>query len=303
MMQEFKFQGYGDTPIHVYLWDDVIAPKGVVQMSHGMTEHCGRYDAFARFLNSKGYIVFGDDHRCHGKTEPDETRGHHKGDTWADTLEDLVMLHNHFHNLYKDLPIFFIGHSYGSFLGQAFLQRHTNISGAVLLGSAHMGEGASALATIGLFPIWLLASPCRPRFINKGSDLLFNGKYKPEKGPHLWITRDPVELENYDKDPLLNINTSINFCWRMMNGLRKAYTKTALSNLDPLVPILVLSGDMDPIGGYGKKSEKLFKTYQNQGLDVSFKLYPGARHELLREINKEEVYQDILNFLDQIAIR
>ena len=89
----------------------------------------------------------------------------------------------------------------------------------------------------------------------------------------------------------------------MMNGLRKAYTKTALSNLDPLVPILVLSGDMDPIGGYGKKSEKLFKTYQNQGLDVSFKLYPGARHELLREINKEEVYQDILNFLDQIAIR
>ena len=302
-MKEFKFQGYGDASIHVYLWDDVVAPKGVVQISHGMTEYCGRYDRFAKFLNSKGYIVFGDDHRCHGKTEPDETRGHRKGDTWSDTLEDLIMLHNHFYEIYKDLPFFFVGHSYGSFLGQAFLQRHTHISGAVLLGTAHMGKASSALAAMGIFPAWIFASSCRPSLINKGSDFLFNGKYKPEKGPHLWLSRDSKELEAYDTDPLLDINTSINFNFRFMNGLRKIYTKSALENLDPLVPILILSGDMDPIGGYGKKSEKLFEMYRDRGLDVSFKLYPGARHELLMEINKEEVYHDVLNFLEELSLR
>lgn len=289
--------------LNVYLWDDVAVPKGVVQFCHGMSEYCGRYYPFAEFLNRNGYIVFGDDHRCHGKTETDANRGYHKGDVWSDTLKDLVGLHDYFRKQYKNLPFFFIGHSYGSFLGQAFLQQHTDIEGAVLTGTADMGAVAMTAATIATFPLWLFGQKWRPSFINKMSDLLFNGKYKPQTGAHLWLTRDTQEISIYEADPYAGINTSINFCWHMLNGVRKIYSAKALANLDPLVPVRVLSGSMDPIGGYGKKSGKLFEVYRKAGLDVEFKLYDGARHELLKEINKDEVYADILNFFNSVIAR
>ena len=121
-MQQLDIKSFDSTPIHCYLWDDVESPKGVVQISHGMCEYAGRYHEVAQMFNEHGYIVFADDHRAHGNTETDENRGRHPGDIERKTVKDLVFFYNWLKERYH-LPQVLMGHSYGSFLAQDFLQQ------------------------------------------------------------------------------------------------------------------------------------------------------------------------------------
>lgn len=128
----------------VILFDKVENPKGVVMVVHGMGEHMGRYIHFAEYLNSRGYIVFGDDHRGHGFSETDVDRGHHDGDMFSDTVKDEVFFLKYLEDRYK-LPVLFFGHSYGSFLGQSFLEQGTDVSGVALSGSGTMPDFVTGL--------------------------------------------------------------------------------------------------------------------------------------------------------------
>ncbi len=298
-MQEFKLNSFDGYPIHVRLFDEVKEPIGVVMIAHGMSEHGGKYQPFAEFLNANGYIVFIDDHRAHGLSESDENRGKHSGDIFDKTLRDLIFFYNYLKAKFS-LPIYFIGHSYGSFLGQAFLLEYTDVKAVALLGSAYMKYASAAL--LPLAPVQLLAKDWVPTFVNQAGDKIFSHKYKGDSGKNTWFTRDTELRQKINDDPMCNIGLSINFDWSMFKAFSRIYTKDAYSKLNKETPIGIFSGDMDPIGGHkAKLAVTLSEAYLKAGVKrVDLKLYRGARHDLLNEINKEEVYNDILVFLKSV---
>lgn len=299
-MKELKIESFDSTPIHCYIWDEVANPKGIVQLVHGMAEHAGRYSPFAEYLNSKGYIVFGDDHRAHGKTETYETIGYHKGDIYQDTLNDIVYLFNYFKEQYK-LPAMVFGHSYGSFLSQGFLQKGTDAKGVILCGSAFMGTITGVFGSMFIAPLNYFAGTYKPKFVNKMSDILFNRVYKEGKIQSLWITRDPAEREKFYSDSLSGIDMSIHFDYSMIKAFSRIYRKQNLAKLNLNTPIGIFSGTMDPIGGKdASKAVKLYAMYRKTGVkNCEIHLYEGARHELLNETNRNEVFRDMLAFIDK----
>ncbi len=295
-MKEIRLKMKDGVEIVASLWEKVASPKGVVQICHGMSEYGLRYTEFARFLNSKGYIVLADDHRAHGRTESDKNRGRHKGDIFQKTLSDLLEIYNILKTTYK-LPIYFLGHSYGSFLGQAFLTSGTDVKAVALLGTAYFNRGLALAATIALTPIELLFSSYRPSFVNKMSDILFNGRYKGDTGRSQWLTRDKQKRQEFIDDPLCGINMSINFDYYMIRNLISVNKKANLYKLNLDTPIGIFCGTDDPIGGYGKKATNLYNLYKKTGVKhLDIKLYEGGRHEMLNETNRQTVYKDILTF-------
>lgn len=282
------------------LWDKVDSPKGVVQISHGMSEHSLRYKEFAEFLNAKDYIVFADDHRAHGKTEDDKNRGRHKGNIYKKTVSDAVEIYNYLKQSYN-LPIYFAGHSYGSFIGQGFLQQSTDVRAVALLGTAYYNKAISLAGFIVLIPINLIFNKYRPSFVNKGSDLLFNHRYKGDRGKSQWLTRDKVKRQEFIDDPLCGIDMSINFDHSMIKGLYNLSKKNNLHKLNKNTPIALFCGTDDPIGGYGKKATALKKLYKNLGVKrVELTLYEGARHEVLNELDRQKTFNDILDFFESV---
>lgn len=297
-MKEFKMKSWDSEEIYCTIWDEVEKPRGVVQIAHGMAEYAGRYDRFAKFLNQNGYIVFADDHRAHGRTEPEKTIGHRKGFIFGETLKDLVFFHNYLKEKYN-LPQIFIGHSYGSFLGQAFYQQGTDAKGVVLIGSSLIPSTVVAIGMTILSPLQLVCKGFRSRAINKVSDKLFSLKYKGDSGPSQWITRDMERRQNFISDPMCSIPMSINFTYSMLRGIFITNKKNERNKIQKDVPLEILSGSMDPIGGWGKKISSLYDFYKKHGVkNLTFKLYDGGRHEVLNETNYKEVYGDILSFID-----
>lgn len=298
-MKTIQLKSFDNVILHCTVWDEVENPRAVVQICHGMAEYGGKYDRFAQYLNSKGYIVFADDHRGHGYTETDEDRGHRDGFLFGDTLQDQLFIHNHLKKEYS-LPLIFIGHSYGSFLGQAFYQQDIDVKGVMLLGSGYLPRILTGIGKALLKPIHYFAQDWKPKFVNKISDKLFNLKYKGDTGPSQWITRDLERRKGFIDDPMCGINMSINFTYSMIKGINITNKKENVNNIKSEIPLALLSGNMDPVGGWGKKITKLYKFYLKQGVkDITFKLYEGGRHEILNETNYKEVFDDINSFIEK----
>lgn len=297
-MQEFLLKSFDSQEIFVTLWDDVNDAKGVVQIVHGMSEYAGRYDEFARYLNSRGYIVFADDHRAHGRTESDENRGRHSGNIFQKTLKDELFFRQWLKDRY-DLPIFLLGHSYGSFLSQAFAEQGTDVKAIALLGSGYMrhifnfGKIASA-------PLCAVAENWRPKFITFTSDNFFH--YKGDKGKMQWVNSVSRRREEYFENKYTHINMSLNFCFSMMKETSKLYSKKNLAKLNPTTVIGLFSGDGDPVGGFGKSVKRLKKMYDNNGVKCEIHLYEGARHEVLYDWCEKQVQSDIADFFDKFIV-
>lgn len=283
-MQQFKMKSFDETEIFVTLWDDVNAPCGVIQLLHGMSEYAGRYDELARYLNSRGYIVFADDHRGHGRTETDENRGRHKGDVFAKTLQDALFFREWLKQKYA-LPVFLAGQSYGSFLAQAFAQAGTDVKAVALLGSGYM-RGLFTFGTVALAPIALVARNWRPN-LNKHNE---------------WVNSVPQRREEIHADPCACSPMSIGFSYSMMRHTAKLYGKRALSKLNPATSIGIFSGEDDMVGRKGKGVKKLYKTYRTYGINCELHLYKGARHDISFEHCGKQVQEDLADFFDKFIV-
>lgn len=295
-MQQLDIRSFDSTPIHCYLWDDVENPKGVVQISHGMCEYAGRYHETAQMFNEHGYIVFADDHRAHGNTETDENRGRHPGDIEKKTVKDLVFFYNWLKDRYH-LPQVLMGHSYGSFLAQDFLQQGTDVKAVALCGTADMDGAQAALAL--LWPLELFAKDWCPKFVNPVSDMIFDARYKGEKGPSQWVTSDVARRQVFIDDPMAGIDISVNFDWNMIKAFGRIYKKENIARISHDVRIGIFSGDMDPIGGTkSSKAKKLLRRYQKAGLNAEIHIYKDARHELHNEKCRDEYFRDLVGFFD-----
>lgn len=283
-----------------FVWDDVQQPKGVVQVLHGMTSHMQRYRELGQILNSYGYIVFGDDHRPHGETAGLDNLGKATKTNFFENVNDEIEITK----MLKDrfgLPVHLFAHSYGSFIAQSYLTKDTSLMNSVILsGSSYMGGAKLGFGK-------LLTSLQRVKYRMDAPNLMMfnmtfaaNNKHFEHEGLlNSWLNRDPKQVELYNNDPYCNFYMSHGFYYSMMRGLYDAYQKSALGNISKDLPIFVVSGSQDPLGGMGKKVERLYHTYKGLGLNVDFKLYEGARHELTSDPKKDEIIKDMVDFFDK----
>ncbi len=304
-MKTELFKSFDDTTIQCYLWDDVESPKGVVQISHGMAEHAKRYDHFAKFLNANGFIVFADDHRAHGLTSINASahgvKGYHPGDIYNDTVKDEIAITKHLKERF-DLPVIYMGHSYGSMLGQRYIQECKDHTGAILCGSAMMkGALLSAGCAISNMQYGMFGGEKVANVLNAMSFGSYNKNFKSEGNPYAWLSRDKAQVEKYCADEACGYVMSISFFKHFLNGLNASYKPENLAKIDLNKPLWIVSGDKDPVGGDGKLVNLLHEQYLALGVkNLAMKLYKDARHEILNEINNDEVYNDFLAKMNEM---
>ena len=264
-----------------YEWD-VADPRGVVQVAHGLAEHSARYDRFARALNDAGYTVRASDHRGHG----DSITGT-PGDFGAPGFEALIAdMAAYGASLRGEPPLFLFAHSMGSFAAQSVIVTHSEqYAGVVLSGSTALDLLAAGMAEAE-GPVGLEA---------------FNAGFEPRTG-YEWLSRDETEVDRYVADPLCGFDLPDETVPALFGAAGTLADPTALAGIRSGLPLLVVSGSEDPLAGGGQLVEVLGQRYRDAGLvDVTVKLYDGARHEILNETNRDEVTSDVVAWLDAHA--
>lgn len=290
--------------LHVCEWlPDDKNVKAVLQLSHGIMEHIGRYDTFARFMANSGFAVVGNSLLGHGKSAAAETDiGFiaEKGG-WDFAVSDMHLLLEKTRIDYPNLPYFLLGHSMGSFLARTFLTRYHNIlTGCIISGT---GQQASILLNAGLAAAAaerLLFGPrCRSARLNHLCFGAYNRRIPNHRTPSDWLTRDHDIVEKYLADPVCGFVPSIGLFADMLGGLKIIGKKKNVEKMQKNLPILFISGEEDPVGDYGAGPQKVYRLFKDVGMsDVTLKIYEGARHEVLNETNKEAVFQDILDWIN-----
>lgn len=295
--------GYQGKKIYVHEWLNVESPVGVVQIIHGMAEHAARYDEFAKFLNSHGFLVVADDHRGHGKTDPD-TLGYCDGDMFADTVRDEAIITEYYKEKYPTLKYFLLGHSYGSFLTQSYLGKHGDlIDGAILSGSSYKKDFEVYL---GSFVTWL---SCLFGGAKKPANMIRNlsfGAYEKMFEDREWLSNNQESNDAYRADPACGFTCSNRFYNDFFRGLRKLYTRKYKRGLRKDLPVLLAAGALDPVGNQGKGMEKLCMFYLKKAKMKSVKLtlFPNSRHEFLNETEERDVkWGTVLHFLTDHTTR
>ena len=292
----------GKNKIHARMCVPDTEPRAVVQIIHGIAEYIDRYDKFMSFLADNGIIAVGTDHLGHGKSiESEEQTGFFAYDNgWDYVVRDEEVLRLAMHENYPELPIIVFGHSMGSFITRTLLIRYPDAFNAAIISGT--GNQSAVLVNGGLFMgnlvTGLKGAHHYSKFLNNLAFGSYNKIYENPKTEYDWLSRDEANVQKYIDDPLCGFIPSCSLFRDMMTGVKFITNKKNLTAMNKDMPVYFMSGDMDPVGECGKGVQKAYNNFLEAGMkDVSIKLYPGGRHEMLNEINKDEVYADILAWL------
>lgn len=303
--QDFYFQSStGRTSIHALKCVPDSKPRAVVQIAHGIAEHIDRYRPFMEFLADNGFVVAGNDHLGHGKSirVPEEQGFFAEKDGWWRVVDDMDKLHDIMFNEYPELPYVLFGHSMGSFLTRTYLIKHPDkYDGVILSGTGHQSPalvfGGNAAASVMAKLNGAMGDGAKLDSLAFGTYL---NKIENPRTKFDWLSRDTEQVDKYIADPLCGFVGKIGLYRDMMQGIKFITDKKNIAQMNKEKPVYFMSGDGDPVGDYGKGVERAYKAFCDAGLhDVFMRLYPGGRHEMLNETNKEQVYQDILNWLNE----
>jgi len=277
--------------------------RGVVQIAHGMAERISRYFDFAEFLTDRGFVVVGNDHLGHGKTKADNEEYGFFG-----AFQDKNLLVEDMHQLtvmtqeeFGDVPYFFLGHSMGSFLLREYITLYGDeLNGAIIMGT---GNPSPTLTSLGLgvarFIGALRGDRYRSPFISNMAFGSYNKKIPDSKSPHDWLSSVKSVVEAFDNDESTGFRFTMNGFEHMFVNILFAISDQSFKRTPHNLPLLLIGGEQDPVGGYGKEVSEVAKKYRVAGVeDVTEILYPHDRHEVLNEANKETVYADILQWID-----
>lgn len=281
--------------------------RAIVQLSHGMVEFIDRYKPLAEDLAGRGILVTGHDHLGHGGSirtkddygyfaEPDGNRA---------VLDDLHAMTTLTKQLYPGVPYFLLGHSMGSFYARQYLCEYgAELDGAILMGTGYQPKALVTLArTVCRMLAVFFGWQHRSKLVR---DLSFLGYNKGLEGrtPHDWLNRDPAEVDKYRADERCMFTFTLNAYYSMFTGILRLYDPDFLNRMPKDLPLLFLAGDADPVGEQGKGVQRAIDSLKAVGVqNITQKFYPGARHELLVELNRQEVFADIGNWLDQQLAR
>lgn len=282
-------EGYHHLKLYSYVYDKIKNPKAVVLIVHGMMEHAGRYDNFARFLNDNGYYVIANDLRGHGHTAVDKKFGMGEKDIFQETVQDEIVMLEKIKDAYN-LPVYLFGHSYGSMISQAIIQNTDIVEKCVLCGTANGSSGIMKMGGSFTKFLSLFKGDTAKAGIVENMCIKNYGK-KFENGN--WLTRDENVFKAYQEDEFCGGTFPFGFYKSMLTNMKKI---NAGINKIGNKKIFLIAGEKDPVGSCGKQVVALNKRYLSNNIDSRVKIYPECRHELINELNKEEVYNDILDF-------
>jgi len=305
MKREFYFLSKDEkTQIHAIEWIPEGKPKAILQMCHGMVEFIDRYHDFAEFLSQNGYYVVGHDHLGHGKSvgSSDNLGFFHETNGNEYVIGDIHQLRMETEKKYAHLPYFIMGHSMGSFLVRQYIGIYgVGLSGAIIMGTGHQPTplliaGKAICKVIAAFKGW----HCRSSFVDGMAAGGYEKHFSGEKDGSNWLSRDPEIVKKYRMDPTCGFMFTVNVYYHMFTGMAKMNKQEKAGQIPKGLPIAFVSGKEDPVGDYGKGVKKAYKRYKENGMkDVKMKLYEHDRHEILNELDKEQVYDDLLKWLDK----
>lgn len=279
----------------------------VLHICHGMAEHLVRYDAFATYMAEQGVVVIVSDLVGHGHSVNNKDELGYFGDYLVNArlLSDMFSAKTLIQKEYSHVPYFVMGHSMGSIIVRQYMMTHKeNVDGVILLGCVDYPDWICYLGKLFI----KIVSLCHKEKMRYRSPLVneiglgsFDKSFKQEGIRNAWLSRDKEEVQAFNHDPLCNYLYSIGVYRDILDGLLECHNKRRLDNLSKEVPIAILGGTNDPCSNMGKTTRKLYRQYKKMGFKVGMRLYKGARHELLHETNRQEVYADIYKWIIRVV--
>jgi alpha-beta hydrolase superfamily lysophospholipase len=306
-LKEHTFTFDNDTShgVFVYRWiakDTAAPPRGVLQIAHGMAETAKRYERLARLLTAHGFIVYANDHRGHGRTagSPEEL-GWPGKQGFTGMAEDMIQLTKIIRQEHPDLPLFLLGHSMGSFLTQKVMYLAPEPYAGFILSGTNGPRGLLGLGRSLARLQSLLQGESHPSLLmNAVTFGSFNRNFLPSRTPFDWLSRDEAEVDNYIADPHCGFLCSAGFFYGFFGLLQEIHRPEKMRLIPKDKPVYIFGGDLDPVGLNGAGVRRLVGLYHQLGLeDVEVRLYPGGRHEMLNEINRDEVMSELLNWIER----
>ena len=294
----------GKTPVAAYFWySPDVAPRAIIQLSHGMCEYITRYDAWARRFVERGFVFCGNDHLGHGNTAQKKSDlGYMAKRGGADLLvEDVHRMTLLAKEKFPDLPLVLYGHSMGSFVARVYLARYgEELAGALVSGTAGPGQPTGLGKKMAHATGAVRGVMHRSRFLTAMAFGSYNKRFREEKSLFSWLTRDEAVRAAYAEDPFCTFVFTTAGYDTLFSLLGEVSDKKWAYKVSKELPILLFAGDMDPVGNYGKGVKKVYERLVAAGCNVRLKLYEGGRHEMHNEINKDEVFADLIAYLEEI---
>lgn len=272
--------------------------KGILQLVHGMTEHIERYDDFARYMAEKGFVVVGNDHLGHGKSVNSENlRGYFCAKDGATVLvRDVHRLKKITQKSYPGKPYFILGHSMGSFIVRKYMIEYgKGVDGVIIMGT---GWKENSLLKLGITLTNTLSrlhgDHYRSKLINKRAFGAFNKGFEPARTEHDWLTKDEKKVDEYEQDKQNDFIFTLNAYRVLFQMILYVQQDEYYDSVVKELPILIVSGEEDPVGDQGAGVKQVYDHYQRLGYsNVNMKLYAQDRHEILNELDREQIYMDI----------
>lgn len=283
----FDFTGFDETRLPAVLWVPEAEIKAILQITHGMTEHMGRYAPFAEEMTSLGIAVAGFDLRGHGKNPGDPHVASLGQRGWEASIGDMKCFYDLLDSRFPGIPHFLLGFSLGSFLLREYLGRHfDDPAGAIIMGTGYQLPAVlSVMAAI-------VRSQWKKQGFDGTTDLVrklsfgtYNQKFQPNRTQADWLCGDNLQLDQYLADPLVRKDISSGLFWDLLNSMKRTGSHFAYDHWETHIPILLISGEQDPVGDNGNSVKTIFKRMKKTGIeDVTICLLPDARHDVLHEI-------------------
>ena len=288
--------------LHVAIWEPERETKAILQISHGMVEYIVRYDDFANHLNQQGILVIGNDHLGHGQSVLDESEfgyfGKEKGSAVVDDLYEVTKYAKKQYG--ENIPYFLMGHSMGSFMARRYLMSYgEKITGAIISGTGYKAvpvlDAALFFTAVTKF---FHGERYRSPFLKWLAFHTYNRKIADVKTENDWLTRDEAVVAAYNENPYCKFSFTVNGYETLSDTIKYIQKQSNWEKTPKQLPILMIAGEEDPVGSYGKDVKKVYKKYQQLGCNhIELKLYQDDRHELVNELDREVVYADISQWI------
>ena len=303
----FEFAGHNGVVLPGYIWQPDGQVKGVLQIAHGMTEHMGRYEAFAEDMMGQGFAVAGFDLRGHGKNAGNDQIASCGEGGWAASIEDMRLFFCLLEERFPQAPHFVMGFSLGSFLLREYLGKYPDgVAGAIIMGTGHQ-------------PGWLLSimmavikGQIKKAGFDGTTDLVrqlsfgtYNEKFKPNRTTADWLCSDEAELEKYLADPLVRKDISAGLFRELLGSMKRTGNVDSYRRWNKEMPVYLMYGTKDAVGDFGKGVQQVYNQMKKAGLcDIEFAQYIDGRHDILHEERgcAESVRHSIADWLDQLCI-
>jgi len=301
MHTDFYFPSCGKGMIHGCRWEPKGTPVGVLQIVHGVAEYAARYDEFATFMASKGFLVVAEDHMGHGGSIGSEGKQGYFDGGWFKAVADSHRLLSYTRMECPDVPYILLGHSMGSFMVRTLLAKYPKcgVGAAIISGTAWMHRG---ILNTGIAAATMIGKKNGFDQPSKTlNNMMFGGYNKHvehKRTPCDWLTRDERIVDAYVADPLCGFTVTAGLARDMLTGLKYIQEPETLERMRKNTPIFFIAGSEDPVGNYGEGVKQTAQAFMKAGMEnVSMRLYPLCRHEVLNEMNREEIYGHILDWL------